>query len=50
MGTALHVLGMVNDLQNVAAPDKDAVGSFFEKQRLPQRVRKKKANKDELDF
>jgi transcriptional regulator with XRE-family HTH domain len=50
LGAALHVLGMVNDLQNVAAPDKDAVGSFYEKQRLPLRVRKKKVNKDELDF
>jgi len=50
LGAALHLLGMVNDLSNVAAPDKDAVGSFSEKQRLPQRVRKKQANKDELDF
>jgi hypothetical protein len=26
------------------------VGMFYEKQRLPQRVRKKQLNKNELDF
>jgi transcriptional regulator with XRE-family HTH domain len=50
MAAALHVLGIVNDLRDIAAPDKDAVGIFSEKQRLPQRVRKKQANKNELDF
>jgi transcriptional regulator with XRE-family HTH domain len=50
LAAALHVLGMVNDLQSVATPENDSVGIFFERQRLPQRVRKKLINKDELDF
>lgn len=47
---ALHVLGMGDDLQMVATPGKDTVGIFSERQRLPQRVRKKHTDKDEMDF
>lgn len=50
LAAALHALGMVNDLRNIAAPESDAVGAFSEKQRLPQRVRKKQVKKNELDF
>ena len=50
LAAALHALGVVNDLQSVAAPENDIVGLFSEKQRLPQRVRKKTLNKDEMDF
>ena len=50
LAAALHLLGMVNDLQIVAAPRNDAVGMFAERQRLPERVRKKETKKDELDF
>ena len=49
LAAALHALNLVNDLPQVATPEKDTVGLFHEKQRLPQRVRKKKAP-DELDF
>jgi len=41
---------MVDDLRNIAAPAQDAVGMFSEKQRLPQRVRKKLIHNNELDF
>jgi transcriptional regulator with XRE-family HTH domain len=50
LAAALHALGIVNELQNVAAPMNDSVGMFSEKQRLPQRVRQKQINKNELDF
>ncbi len=50
LSSALHLLGMVNDLQSVAAPGNDTVGMFAERQRLPERVRKKQKKKDELDF
>lgn len=50
LAAALHALSVVNDLQSVAAPENDTVGLFSEKQRLPQRVRKKTHHKDELDF
>ncbi len=50
LAAALHLLGKVNDLHNVAAPMNDSVGIFSEKQRLPQRVRQKQINKNELDF
>jgi transcriptional regulator with XRE-family HTH domain len=50
LAAALHVLGKVNDLQNVAAPIHDSVGMFSEKQRLPQRIRRKQKHKNELDF
>lgn len=50
LAAALHALDMVDDLARVAAPEKDEVGLFHEKQRLPRRVRKKKTPADELDF
>jgi transcriptional regulator with XRE-family HTH domain len=50
LATALHVLGLTNDLQQVAAPENDEIGIFNERQRLPQRVRKKKTRTDKLDF
>ena len=50
LAAALHALDMVDDLTQIAAPDKDTVGLFQERQRLPRRVRKKKAPADELDF
>ena len=50
LAAALHLLGMVDDLRNIAAPAQDAVGMFSEKQRLPQRVRKKLIHNNELDF
>jgi transcriptional regulator with XRE-family HTH domain len=39
LATALHILDMTDDLKNIAAPEKDAMGLFYEKQRLPKRVR-----------
>ncbi|MBE0597546.1 MAG: helix-turn-helix transcriptional regulator [Desulfuromonadales bacterium] len=50
LAAALHALNLVADLSQIAAPEKDAVGAFHEKLRLPRRVRKKKAPPDELDF
>ncbi len=50
LAAALHALGMVDELKDVATPENDTVGIFSEKQRLPQRVRKKQINTDELDF
>jgi transcriptional regulator with XRE-family HTH domain len=50
LAAALHVLGIVEDLRNIAAPGNDTIGIFYEKQRLPQRVRKKQVPADELDF
>ena len=46
---ALWVLGLENDLMPVADPEKDQVGIFKERQRLPKRVRTKQDNKN-LDF
>lgn len=50
LAAALHALGMAKDLQSVAAPGNDTVGIFSEKKRLPQRIRRKNAVKEELDF
>lgn len=50
LAAALHTLNMVEELGQIAAPEKDRVGLFHEKQRLPQRIRKKKTPDDELDF
>ncbi len=50
LAAALHTLNLTSDLKQVATPEKDAIGVFHEKQRLPQRVRKKKVPSDELDF
>ncbi len=50
LAAALHALGMVDELRNIAEPGNDTVGLFAEKQHLPQRVRKKQQIEDELDF
>jgi transcriptional regulator with XRE-family HTH domain len=50
LAAALHLLGMEEDLQSIAAPAHDVAGIFSEKQRLPQRVRKKLVSNNELDF
>ena len=50
LAAALHALGMVDDLRGIASPENDAVGKFAEKQRLPERVRKKQISKSDLDF
>ena len=50
LASALHVLNMTSDLMKVAAPENDEIGIFNEKQRLPQRVRKKQTPADKLDF
>lgn len=50
LAAALHVLGMVDRLQETASPENDAVGQFSANQRLPQRVRIKRHPANELDF
>lgn len=50
LAASLHVLDMLNDLSLIASPEKDALGLFHEKRRLPQRVRQKKTPSDDLDF
>ncbi|ABQ26282.1 helix-turn-helix domain-containing protein [Geotalea uraniireducens] len=50
LAAALHVLNMTDDLKKVATPESDSVGMFYEKQRLPRRVGKKKTSADDLDF
>ncbi len=50
LAAALHVLDMTSDLKKIAAPENDEIGMFNEKQRLPQRVRKKQTPPDKLDF
>lgn len=50
LAAALHVLDMTRDLKQVAAPENDEIGMFYERQRLPQRVRKKRTPADKLDF
>ena len=47
-GLALWVIGLDRDLLNIAAPEQDRAGLFLERQRLPERVRRAKA--EELDF
>jgi len=46
---ALWVLGLDKDLMEVALPERDAVGIFHERKRLPKRVRSTNRS-DELDF
>lgn len=46
---ALWVLGLEKDLLHIAALDKDQVGLYRERQRLPERVRPPKSE-DELNF
>jgi len=49
LASALWVLGFEKDLLEIAHPEKDPVGIYRERQRLPQRVRPSKA-RDDLDF
>lgn len=37
----MFVLGMIDNLYNLAEPDNDTVGKFFDKENLPKRVRYK---------
>lgn len=47
--SALWVLGLDKELMSVALPERDDVGIFYERKRLPKRVRAAKSS-DELDF
>ena len=47
--SALWVLGLDKELMSVALPESDDVGIFYERKRLPKRVRAAKSS-DELDF
>ena len=49
VASALWVLGFEKDLGKVAHPEKDKIGIFRERQRLPRRVRIAKPH-DNLDF
>ena len=49
LASALWVLGLDKDLLEMAQPEKDKVGAYRERQRLPQRVRPSK-DRDDLDF
>lgn len=49
VATALWVLGMVDRLASLAAPDQDMIGKNEELKRLPRRVRAP-APKTDLDF
>ena len=49
--SALWVLGLDRDLGEVAVPERDKVGIFRERQRLPRRVRGSRGAEDvDLDF
>lgn len=39
----IFVLGLIDNLYNLAEPDNDPVGKFFDKENLPKRVRYKKS-------
>ena len=47
--SALWALGLEKDMLEIAIPERDKVGIFRERQRLPERVRSSKA-KEDLDF
>jgi transcriptional regulator with XRE-family HTH domain len=49
LASALWALGFEKDLTEIAHPEKDRVGMFRDKQRLPKRVRPSKTRED-LDF
>lgn len=49
LASALWVLGLEKDLVEIAHPEKDKVGIYRERQRLPKRVRPSKAG-DDPDF
>jgi transcriptional regulator with XRE-family HTH domain len=48
LSSALWVIGLENDLKNIAIPEQDTVGIFHERKKIPQRVRPPK--RDDLDF
>ncbi|MCI5224101.1 MAG: XRE family transcriptional regulator, partial [Candidatus Electrothrix sp. AR4] len=49
--SALWVLGLENDLKDLADPEQDTIGIFHERKRLPERVRSVRSDPDdELDF
>ncbi|RAI16159.1 MAG: hypothetical protein DKM22_00085 [Candidatus Melainabacteria bacterium] len=39
----MFVLGMIDNLYNLAESDNDTIGKFFDKENLPKRVRYKKS-------
>ena len=47
--SALWILGLEKDLLEIAVPERDKVGIFRERQRLPERVRTT-GSKDDLNF
>jgi transcriptional regulator with XRE-family HTH domain len=47
--SALWVLGLDKELPEIALPEKDIVGLYRERQRLPKRVRPSK-DRDDLNF
>jgi len=49
LASALWVLGMESELQKIMQPEKDEIGIFHERQRLPKRIRQMTADK-KLDF
>ena len=49
LASALWVLGLDKDLIELAQPEKDKIGAYRERQRLPKRVRPSK-EKDDLNF
>jgi transcriptional regulator with XRE-family HTH domain len=49
LSAALWVLGLHDQIRELAAPETDEVGAFRERQKLPRRVRAS-GRTDELDF
>lgn len=49
LASALWVLGLGRDLLDVASPERDTIGIFHERQRLPKRVRTPESQEN-LDF
>jgi transcriptional regulator with XRE-family HTH domain len=49
LSSALWVLGLHDQIRELAAPERDEIGAFRERQKLPQRVRAS-GRSDELDF
>ena len=51
LASALWVLGLEKDLQAIAAPEKDSIGIFHERKKLPKRIRTVQVTRqDKLDF
>jgi hypothetical protein len=48
--SALHVLGLENNLLTVADPMTDELGISLEKRMLPKKIRKSSKNDIDLDF